>query len=337
MAIQIRALEAEDIPQLLHVVALALGSGPAGARSEAWWRWKHLQNPFGPSLVLGAFEAGELVGVRAFLRWQLSHASGLLHCARAVDTATHPRFQGRGIFRALTQAGLSQLAEQGTHLVFNTPNEKSGAGYLTMGWQQIAPLRAAIRPNGAAGALRMAGGLTRLLPAGTNRSAGVKLPTVADWMAAQPADRLQRLVQRLARRTGGLKTNWTDAALHWRFAANPIADYRVLAQQDSDDVAFIRLNQRRGLHEAVVSLCSTASGDPQPLLRGLREPALDYFIWRRGEPAMGALAALAAGFIEPPLSAMTLMARQVTASDAVFAECRNAAQWRLEFGDLELL
>ena len=57
-------------------------------------------------------------------------------CVRAVDTATHPDFQRRGIFRLLTRPGSKWRAEQGLDLIFNSPNEKSGAGYLTMGWQK---------------------------------------------------------------------------------------------------------------------------------------------------------------------------------------------------------
>ena len=35
----------------------------------------------------------------------------------------------------------------GVDLVFNTPNEKSGAGYLTMGWKKVGPIGAMVRPS----------------------------------------------------------------------------------------------------------------------------------------------------------------------------------------------
>ena len=45
--------------------------------------------------------------------------------ARAVDTATDPEFQGRGIFTRLTLEALDALPAEGVELVFNTPNARA--------------------------------------------------------------------------------------------------------------------------------------------------------------------------------------------------------------------
>ena len=69
------------------------------------------------------------------------------YTARAVDTATDPDFQGRGIFTRLTLEALDALPAEGVELVFNTPNARSLPGYLKMGWQEVGRLPAAVRPT----------------------------------------------------------------------------------------------------------------------------------------------------------------------------------------------
>ena len=43
-----RAATPADVPQLIELVRIALDKGSV-PRTEAFWRWKHEQNPFGPS------------------------------------------------------------------------------------------------------------------------------------------------------------------------------------------------------------------------------------------------------------------------------------------------
>ena len=136
--IEVRPFEDGDLEQVLEVLRLSLGE-PAGLRrTNELFAWKHFENPFGRSLLLVAAADGRIAGFRAFMRWRLQGPAGdTLNCVRAVDTATHPAFQRRGVFRLLTLAGIDEATAEGVDLIFNTPNEKSGAGYLTMGWKEI--------------------------------------------------------------------------------------------------------------------------------------------------------------------------------------------------------
>src|SRR6478736_1311829 len=122
--IELRPYEDRDEPAVLSLLQASLGGGPAGSRPGEFFRWKHLRSPFGPSYMLVAEADGRLVGLRAFMRWRFVAGDVTLHAMRAVDTATHPEFQGRGIFSALTRRALDDLRGQ-ADLIFNTPNEKS--------------------------------------------------------------------------------------------------------------------------------------------------------------------------------------------------------------------
>ena len=135
----VRKATEEDIPLIVELLKLSLGESLM-PKSEAYWRWKHLDNPFGSSPVLLAFEGTILVGVRAFMRWNWTKNGKRIKAIRAVDTATHPRFQGKGIFKKLTLDLLGHSKSDGVDFVFNTPNDKSKAGYLKMGWVEAGNL-----------------------------------------------------------------------------------------------------------------------------------------------------------------------------------------------------
>lgn len=73
-----------------------------------------------------------------FLRWKFDvPGEGTISAVRAVDTATHPDWQGSGIFTRLTLGALDELRDDGLDVVFNTPNDQSRPGYLKMGWSQV--------------------------------------------------------------------------------------------------------------------------------------------------------------------------------------------------------
>ena len=96
----VRRAAAADFSGVLALARRALGWTDDDAR---FLDWKHLENPFGASLMWVALDGERIVGFRAFLRWEFNTPEGrTVIAARAVDTATDPDYQGRGIFTRLT-------------------------------------------------------------------------------------------------------------------------------------------------------------------------------------------------------------------------------------------
>lgn len=129
----VRPATPNDSPAIIELLRRSLGESSI-PKSEALWRWKHEQNPFGPSYVLLAEEDNTLVGLRAFMRWEWMRNDKIYRSVRAVDTATHPDYQGKGIFKKLTLQQVEGCRQDGVLFIFNTPNEQSRPGYLKMGW-----------------------------------------------------------------------------------------------------------------------------------------------------------------------------------------------------------
>lgn len=130
---ELRIASFQDIPKIVQLLKLSLGESLL-PKSEDFWIWKHVNNPFGASPVMLAEEDEMLIGVRSFMRWNWLMGQQEFHALRAVDTATHPEFQGKGVFRRLTMELVDHCKKDGYDFIFNTPNSKSKPGYLKMGW-----------------------------------------------------------------------------------------------------------------------------------------------------------------------------------------------------------
>ena len=131
---EVKDAEINDLPEMISLLKKSLGEGLI-PKSEAYFQWKHEKNPFGKSKILLAKEDGKIVGLRAFMKWKWKDGNDTITAVRAVDTATDPAYQGKGIFKKLTLQAVDECKAEGYGLVFNSPNEKSRAGYLKMGWE----------------------------------------------------------------------------------------------------------------------------------------------------------------------------------------------------------
>lgn len=244
--IEVRQATAADDRQVLDLLAGSLGWLPDGLHSD-FFRWKHRENPFGPSDAWVALDDGRVVGYRTFLRWRFLVGGRPVDAVRAVDTATDPACRGRGVFRTLTLHGVEVLRSAGVGFVFNTPNAQSAPGYLKMGWRPVGrvPVSVAVRsPRGLARAAR-------------SRTAADlwSLPTTAGRRASEALSDVHAVESVLAEQppVGGVTTERTAAYLRWRYGFEPL-NYRIVAP-DGDPAggfAVFRLRRRGHAVEAVV-------------------------------------------------------------------------------------
>lgn len=227
---EIRPAQTEDISDIVSLLKISLGESLT-PKSETYWRWKHVNNPFGPSPVLLAFEKEHLVGVRAFMRWKWEMDGHSFNAVRAVDTATHPDFQGRGIFKTLTLALLENCKKEGVRFVFNTPNQQSRPGYLKMGWRDAGRMSVQVRPLNP---------LEKLLPL---QKDGRK----DDIISILESPGLSDLLKADAMFSKKLRTSVTVDYLRWRYLEVPIVKY--IAIHDKEEAAetllFARLKKSR--------------------------------------------------------------------------------------------
>ncbi len=309
-----RHLDESDVLPVLDLMRAALGEPPLLRRTPELFAWKHFDNPFGRSLAIVAETDDRIVGLRAFMRWDLVTPDGVtLRCVRAVDTATHPDYQRRGIFRRLTEETLELALAENMDLVFNTPNEKSGAGYLSMGWTEIGMIGVLARPSSRLATDR--GSITDTEPENF----------LADPQPAIPLE----VTDRAAR---GLRTPRNQAYLRWRFGSHPTARY--FRVDSADSTAIVRPNVRKGRRELIVA--DVYGPRPRAALREAGRKSRSRYVaawFSPGSPERAA--AIRSGLVPVPgVTALTLMARPLRDLDI---EVTSMASWDLAISDLELL
>jgi N-acetylglutamate synthase-like GNAT family acetyltransferase len=212
---EIRTATEHDVPLIVELLKKSLGE-ELMPKSEEYWQWKHIDNPFGKSPVILAFENNTLVGVRAFMRWQWKSAGQTFEAVRAVDTATHPKYQGRGIFKKLTLELLDYCSREKWHFVFNTPNNSSKPGYLKMGWKEAGKLPISVpvlRPFAVA------------LNISKIKQSVVKENSTPQESLLQHPGLEELLKQNALRCKDQIITSHTVKSLQWRYQDVPVAEY----------------------------------------------------------------------------------------------------------------
>jgi GNAT superfamily N-acetyltransferase len=317
--LEVRSARADDEESVLRLLRASLGWA-VDDPNEDFFRWKHEDNAFGASPAWVALHEGRVVGYRTFLRWEFVDLDGrVIRAVRAVDTATDPAYQGRGIFRTLTLRGVAELTLAGDAFVFNTPNDQSRPGYLKMGWSVARKLPVGVLPSGPRS---MASMLRSRVPAAL-WSEATTCGVDAGGALADP-EVAQQLLQHAPRQ--GYRTHRTTGYLAWRTSFAPLR-YRLLLVSDRDPSEggmVFRLRRRGNAVEAAVveQLVPDRRTGARLVHRMLRESRADY--------AIGLRTSRSAGLVPLPGPGPLLTTRPLASSPP------PASAWGLTLGDVEL-
>jgi glycosyltransferase involved in cell wall biosynthesis/GNAT superfamily N-acetyltransferase len=310
--LDIREATPDDRPAIIELCRASLGWGD-DPRFEQLFSWKHDQNAFGPSYMWVATDGDKIVGLRAFMRWEFVRGGEVLRAVRAVDTATHPDYQGKGLFTAMTMHGLDVIKNDGIDFVFNTPNDKSRPGYVKLGWQEVGKLPVAIRLTGPQTAMTMA--RSRVAASHWPLPLGLGSPV------EELLDRVE-VTPHAATNPRALVTNRSNDFMRWRYGHLELG-YRAVSLEDATSLVRLR---RRGEARELVLL--DVLGNPAGVDRQIRRVL-------SGADASHALrlgcARLGAGFLPYASGGPMLTWRAVNEQAAP-----RLANWGLTMGDVEL-
>ena len=337
---EVRPYAQEDEPRVLELLARSLGGGPLGQRSPAFFRWKHLDNPFGTSFMLVAERDDRIIGLRAFLRWRFQAAGRTVEAVRAVDTATDPDHQGLGVFRRLTTTALAAL-EGEVDLVFNTPNEKSLPGYLKMGWEPVGRIPVRVRVRNP---VRFGRGFRSLRDAEASEATSA---TAAPTVDAPPAseglgspEEVDALLEQARAPSERLSTPRDHAFLRWRYGSAPGFDYRVVREERDGrlaGLAVFRVRARGTLWESTLADVMVGSGDTgtagRLLRRVIRAASVDHVTGHFPEGSEARTAAGRSGFVPTP-AGVTFVVNPLRSD--LRPDPRRLGSWGLCLGDVEV-
>lgn len=335
-SIVIRPAVPADRDAIRGLMKASLGEGVI-PRTDAFWAWKHEINPFGPSPVLVAEADGMLVGLRAFMRWTWWAGSRAFPAVRAVDTATHPDWQGRGIFKRLTLSLRETVQAEGVSFVYNTPNDQSRPGYLKMGWSAVGRPTIWVSPRRP---VRLLAAYARGMYGGTEESPPEVQAELAGAHFLRPA--VRAIADRAAGNPGATYgTRRTSGYLEWRYASIPDFRYHAMSKGEGDDGAIVVLRTRRRGALSEIRICDVVAGpaagarwNAVALLRGAARVAdADVAIAMPGSVPDAWMAM--AGYLPVPKVGPVLTVYPLNVAPGT-PDPLVRSSWRLSVGDLEL-
>lgn len=237
-----------DLHEIISLLKISLGEELI-PKNTAFWNWKHRHNPFGESPVLVAELDNRIIGVRAFIKWEYIQNGHIIPAQRAVDTAVHPDFQGKGIFSQLTRQLLEKSKLDGAKLIFNTPNKKSINGYFKLGWERWARLPVRFKPIFSTG----------------NQTSPEK-----DYFWEKASAFINQL-EKQKLEGSGVQTHLAKGYLNWRYRDCPFVSYKLISDYSSYLLIYRLKESKWGKELRICDLFTLGNPDTKSLSLGIKE------------------------------------------------------------------
>ncbi|KAB1155838.1 GNAT family N-acetyltransferase [Flavobacterium luteum] len=310
----IKTSEVNDISAIVDLLKLSLGESVVEKTANIW-NFKHVDNPFGHSQVLVALENEAFIGVRAFMKWNWQLGNHVWTAYRAVDTATHPDFQGKGIFKRLTLKALDDVQENQETFVFNTPNDKSRPGYLKMGWVIVDALPITIVPTIG----YFFQNIFKKMIVNTNKIEDKRLQELCE------------IHNKVLSENNVIFTPKSASYLRWRFENNPMQKYKVVSSNDFYVAMYVK--KRRLFKELrIVEVISTNQNLVENEIRSvIVNYAFQNRCWIMTLANKNLFYFRLHGKFGPKFTFKAL-----TKNDSFINKALNIYNWKYSLGDLEL-
>ena len=309
----VREAKKEDIDSIIVLLQASLGESLLKKSAEIW-NFKHVINPFGESTVLLAEENNELIGVRAFMTWRWQMGNQIWNAYRAVDTATHPNHQGKGIFKKLTLQALDKIHEKGDCFVFNTPNDQSRPGYLKMGWQEVGKIKVALVPT--------------FFYALHNLFFKMKIENTITPMQLEALCKIQN---RELAANNLLFTTKSTSYLKWRYEENPLQTYFIYSTPDCYVAMYVKKNRFFKELRVVEIICDNDFKIKKNIRKAIVSCALEQECYLITVANKYLFALNIYGHFGPKLTFKSLT------NNAIFdGKALDINNWKYSLGDLEL-
>lgn len=119
---------------------------PGGSRfTRAYLDWLYRANPDGKVVGFDAWEGDRLAAHYVCIPARVSAGGADVAALLSLNTATHPDFQGRGLFTTLAELTYRAGADEGFDCVYGVANANSTPGFVRkLRFQHLGPLDAKI-------------------------------------------------------------------------------------------------------------------------------------------------------------------------------------------------
>lgn len=111
--------------------------------SESYFKWLYLDNPDGGVVGFDAWDKDQLAAHYVCVPTSAVVGARKARLLLSLNTATHPRYQGKGLFTRLAEMTYEMAASEGFDAVYGVANANSTPGFIRkLGFQLVQPLEA---------------------------------------------------------------------------------------------------------------------------------------------------------------------------------------------------
>ena len=145
----IRRLDESTIDSQISVYRQAFGKETPLADIREHWIKKHFHNPIESSLIFGAFENGELVGMNAFMPCCYTYKGEKIYVLQSCESGVLPSQQGKGIWGKVVRYAVDYIFRETKYVaIIGFPNYRNSyPGFKKMGWKTLFQMNNMILVN----------------------------------------------------------------------------------------------------------------------------------------------------------------------------------------------
>ena len=241
-----RPFQPDDEDSVLELLQVAFGQWPRDiddVTPSEFFRWKHLQGPFGRSVLVVAEADDAVVGFIAYLPWRFRAGERIVTAMRGVDFAVHPAYQRRGPRWRCAQRPSSQRCPHSLRAIRSEQSRPGGARSGPSPVEKLPRYVQAQKPLRTAVALGMGRAGPEQISVGAKTAAEVLVDdSQASLLAVRP---------RAA--NGRLATVKDLAYLRWRYGR--FAEYRAIRSHAHSARGMVIFRVLRRKQFAVTQVC----------------------------------------------------------------------------------
>ena len=143
----IRDYEEGDEDEIFELTKAVWGKDvPEKERWIKGWRWMHIDNPAGTSIIWLAEDDSKIVSQYPVILENMKIRDKILKGAQLIDTMTHSQYRRRGICSTLGKKTLNEIENRETHLVYCFPTQQVYPLHIKSGWLDVCAFQVMVKP-----------------------------------------------------------------------------------------------------------------------------------------------------------------------------------------------
>lgn len=120
-----------DEQSIVEMLNIAFGSW----RSLEYWKWKYKKNPAGSPIIWLAEHNNKIIGHYGIIPIRMKVGNTFMTGSFAADAATHPKYQGKGVFSSLVNRCYLDAAENDLPITYGFAQYRLGPTYKRYEWR----------------------------------------------------------------------------------------------------------------------------------------------------------------------------------------------------------